>query len=68
MEIDMPALWAAVVMICVSSGASAVTTYIPFYDLMACESARRDLKLRMPSIESNCVPTITGNASRHNVQ
>lgn len=57
-------LWAAVVLITIAE--NGVVTYAPFYDIVACETAKNELRQRLALSKSICVPTITGNPGRHN--
>lgn len=59
-------MWAAVVMI-VMSGRDGTVSYIPFYDVAACEAAKVVASSQLPwGSRALCVPTVTGNAARHN--
>lgn len=62
----MQGLWAAVVMI-VTTGSNGSISYIPFYDMAACESAKVSAAPILPFLtRAVCVPTVTGNPGKHN--
>lgn len=62
----MTNLWAAVLLIGISQ--NGVMTYAPFYDLNACLTAQRDMEMFAKDVRAKCVPTVSGNPGRHNVQ
>jgi hypothetical protein len=62
----MPGMWGVIVMV-IATGSNGSVSYVPFYDMAACEASKAELsRVFVWGTRATCVPTVTGNPGKHN--